>query len=128
MMVGRPRAGMERPGAPAQVQPWGGWKFIRAAPPYAGATTETPHHTISPLGGDRKYFFPKDRAQILTYRQYAGLSTAEESNLFYRSNLRQLQGGLLVAFNLPTHRKYDSDHDRVTGNTGMAGVSSSRWS
>ncbi len=57
-----------------------------------------------------------------TIRQYAGFSTAEESNAFYRKNLAAGQKGLSVAFDLPTHRGYDSDHPRVTGDVGKAGV------
>ena len=57
-----------------------------------------------------------------TVRQYAGFSTAEESNAFYRRNLAAGQKGLSVAFDLATHRGYDSDHPRVTGDVGMAGV------
>ncbi|MFK7890645.1 MAG: methylmalonyl-CoA mutase [Granulosicoccus sp.] len=58
-----------------------------------------------------------------TIRQYAGYSTAEDSNAFYRRNLAGGQKGLSIAFDLPTHRGYDSDHPRVTGDVGMAGVS-----
>jgi len=57
-----------------------------------------------------------------TIRQYAGFSTAEESNAFYRANLKAGQRGLSVAFDLPTHRGYDSDHPRVVGDVGKAGV------
>lgn len=57
-----------------------------------------------------------------TIRQYAGFSTAEKSNAFYRRNLAQGQKGLSVAFDLATHRGYDSDHPRVVGDVGMAGV------
>jgi methylmalonyl-CoA mutase len=57
-----------------------------------------------------------------TIRQYAGFSTAEESNAFYRRNLAAGQMGLSVAFDLATHRGYDSDHPRVAGDVGMAGV------
>jgi methylmalonyl-CoA mutase len=57
-----------------------------------------------------------------TIRQYAGFSTARDSNAFYRRNLAAGQKGLSVAFDLPTHRGYDSDHPRVTGDVGMAGV------
>ncbi|HEY0436410.1 MAG TPA: methylmalonyl-CoA mutase family protein, partial [Phenylobacterium sp.] len=57
-----------------------------------------------------------------TIRQYAGFSTAEDSNAFYRRNLAAGQMGLSVAFDLATHRGYDSDHPRVTGDVGMAGV------
>ncbi|MER9729894.1 methylmalonyl-CoA mutase [Mesorhizobium sp. M0217] len=60
--------------------------------------------------------------QPWTIRQYAGFSTAEESSAFYRRNLAAGQKGLSVAFDLPTHRGYDSDHPRVAGDVGMAGV------
>jgi methylmalonyl-CoA mutase len=60
--------------------------------------------------------------QPWTIRQYAGFSTAEESNAFYRRNLASGQRGLSIAFDLPTHRGYDSDHPRVAGDVGMAGV------
>ncbi|MDF1663405.1 MAG: methylmalonyl-CoA mutase [Planctomycetota bacterium] len=62
------------------------------------------------------------RSRPWTIRQYAGFSTAEESNAFYRRNLAAGQKGLSVAFDLATHRGYDSDHPRVTGDVGMAGV------
>ena len=58
-----------------------------------------------------------------TVRQYAGFSTAAESNAFYRRNLASGQKGLSVAFDLPTHRGYDADHERVVGDVGKAGVS-----
>jgi methylmalonyl-CoA mutase len=57
-----------------------------------------------------------------TIRQYAGFSNAEESNAFYKKALKQGQMGLSVAFDLATHRGYDSDHPRVVGDVGMAGV------
>ena len=57
-----------------------------------------------------------------TIRQYAGFSTAEESNAFYKRNLAAGQKGLSIAFDLPTHRGYDSDHERVVGDVGKAGV------
>jgi methylmalonyl-CoA mutase len=60
--------------------------------------------------------------QPWTIRQYAGFSTAEESNAFYRRNLAAGQKGLSIAFDLPTHRGYDSDHERVAGDVGKAGV------
>ena len=62
------------------------------------------------------------RTNPWTVRQYAGFSTAEESNAFYRRNLAGGQMGLSVAFDLATHRGYDSDHPRVRGDVGMAGV------
>ena len=61
-------------------------------------------------------------SQPWTVRQYAGFSTAEDSNAFYRKNLAAGQKGLSVAFDLATHRGYDSDHPRVAGDVGMAGV------
>jgi methylmalonyl-CoA mutase len=61
-------------------------------------------------------------AQPWTVRQYAGFSTAEASNAFYRRNLAAGQKGLSIAFDLPTHRGYDSDHPAVVGDVGMAGV------
>lgn len=57
-----------------------------------------------------------------TIRQYAGFSTVEESNRFYRENIKAGQQGLSVAFDLATHCGYDSDNPRVTGDVGMAGV------
>ena len=60
--------------------------------------------------------------QAWTIRQYAGFSTAEDSNAFYRRNLAGGQMGLSIAFDLATHRGYDSDHPRVAGDVGMAGV------
>src|SRR5437762_11158410 len=60
--------------------------------------------------------------QPWTIRQYAGFSTAEDSNAFYRRNLAAGQKGVSVAFDLATHRGYDSDHPRVRGDVGKAGV------
>src|SRR5204862_7960877 len=60
--------------------------------------------------------------QPWTIRQYAGFSTAEDSNAFYRRNIAAGQKGLSIAFDLATHRGYDSDHPRVRGDVGMAGV------
>jgi methylmalonyl-CoA mutase len=60
--------------------------------------------------------------QPWTIRQYAGFSTAEDSNAFYRRNIAAGQKGLSIAFDLATHRGYDSDHPRVKGDVGMAGV------
>ncbi|MEM7637365.1 MAG: methylmalonyl-CoA mutase family protein, partial [Pseudomonadota bacterium] len=60
--------------------------------------------------------------QPWTIRQYAGFSTAEDSNAFYRRNLAAGQKGQSIAFDLATHRGYDSDHPRVSGDVGMAGV------
>lgn len=71
------------------------------------------------LGGPYAGMYTK---QPWTIRQYAGFSTAEESNAFYRRNLAAGQKGLSVAFDLATHRGYDSDHQRVSGDVGKAGV------
>jgi len=71
------------------------------------------------LGGPYPGMYP---VKPWTIRQYAGFSTAEESNAFYRRNLAAGQKGLSVAFDLPTHRGYDSDHERVRGDVGKAGV------
>jgi methylmalonyl-CoA mutase len=71
------------------------------------------------LGGPYSGMYPM---RPWTIRQYAGFSTAEESNAFYRRNLAAGQKGLSVAFDLPTHRGYDSDHERVRGDVGKAGV------
>ena len=80
-------------------------KFAPGFPPYTGGPYTT-MYTVRPW----------------TIRQYAGFSTAEESNQFYRRNLAAGQKGLSVAFDLPTHRGYDSDHPRVIGDVGKAGV------
>jgi len=103
---------------------------------YTASTTEG---TITPEGIVLKPVYPTDELpgefpytrgpyasmyteRPWTIRQYAGFSTAEESNAFYRANLAAGQQGLSVAFDLPTHRGYDSDHERVVGDVGMAGV------
>ncbi len=86
---------------------------------------ELPHHGyfaagISPfLRGPYSSMYVR---RPWTIRQYAGFSTAEESNAFYRRNLKAGQKGLSVAFDLPTHRGYDSDNERVIGDVGKAGV------
>ncbi len=80
--------------------------------------TPTPAWRRSSAGPTRRCT-PPSRGPI---RQYAGFSTAEESNAFYRRNLAAGQKGLSVAFDLATHRGYDSDHPRVKGDVGMAGV------
>ncbi len=80
-------------------------KFAPGIPPYLGGPYLT-MYTVKPW----------------TIRQYAGFSTAEESNAFYRRNLAAGQKGLSIAFDLPTHRGYDSDHPRVSGDVGKTGV------
>ncbi|MEM7570060.1 MAG: methylmalonyl-CoA mutase family protein, partial [Pseudomonadota bacterium] len=108
--------------------------------PLDGLTWETPEGiAVKPLytaadvaGGEETLpgFFPFTRGvkatmyagRPWTIRQYAGFSTAEESNAFYKRNLAAGQKGLSVAFDLATHRGYDSDHERVAGDVGKAGV------
>ena len=80
-------------------------QFVAGLPPFIGGPYPT-MYTVRPW----------------TIRQYAGFSTAEESNAFYRKNLAAGQKGLSVAFDLATHRGYDSDHPRVKGDVGKAGV------
>ncbi|MBN8190873.1 methylmalonyl-CoA mutase [Bacillus sp. NTK074B] len=98
---------------------------ISIKPLYSGEDTKDISH-----GGDLPGLAPYTRGPYptmyvnrpWTVRQYAGFSTAEESNAFYRRNLSMGQKGLSVAFDLATHRGYDSDHPRVVGDVGKAGV------
>jgi methylmalonyl-CoA mutase len=98
---------------------------ISIKPLYTAADIEDLEHTdtlpgVFPfLRGPRATMYAN---RPWTIRQYAGFSTAEESNAFYRANLAAGQQGLSVAFDLATHRGYDSDHPRVTGDVGKAGV------
>ncbi len=98
---------------------------IDLAPWYVPSDTEGLAHVDS-LPGFAPFLrgpYPTMYAlQQWTVRQYAGFSTAEESNAFYRRNLAAGQKGLSIAFDLATHRGYDSDHPRVAGDVGMAGV------
>ena len=88
--------------------------------PRRASTSSTPTRASPPyLRGPYPTMYVN---QPWTIRQYAGFSTAEESNAFYRRNLAAGQKGLSVAFDLATHRGYDSDHPRVAGDVGMAGV------
>jgi len=89
---------------PAHLVPYTS-KFVAGIPPFLGGPYSSMYVT-----------------QPWTIRQYAGFSTAEESNAFYRRNLAAGQKGLSVAFDLATHRGYDSDHPRVQGDVGKAGV------
>ena len=106
------------------AQPWVSPEGI----PYKPLYTEEDVKTID--GRSPPGVFPYSRgvyatmytARPWTVRQYAGFSTAEDSNAFYLKNMRSGQQGLSVAFDLATHRGYDSDHPRVTGDVGMAGV------
>ena len=112
-------------GAPAESLTWETPEGIAVKPLYTAADLEGLEH----LGGLPGFppFVRGPRATMYAYRpwtirQYAGFSTAEESNAFYRRNLAAGQKGLSVAFDLATHRGYDSDHPRVAGDVGMAGV------
>jgi methylmalonyl-CoA mutase len=106
-------------------QPWVTPEGIDVKPLYTGADTDgldflATYPGLPPyLRGPYPTMYVN---QPWTIRQYAGFSTAEESNAFYRRNLAAGQKGLSIAFDLPTHRGYDSDHPRVTGDVGMAGV------
>src|SRR2546427_66310 len=115
--------------APAQpagsAEPWLTPEGIPVKPGYSEADLEGIDFLdtwpgIAPyLGGPYPTMYVN---QPWTIRQYAGFSTAEDSNAFYRRNLAAGQKGLSVAFDLATHRGYDSDHPRVSGDVGMAGV------
>ena len=109
----------------ADHEPWITPESIAVAPAYVASDLENLDH-LHGLPG----FAPFVRgpyptmyaARPWTIRQYAGFSTAEDSNAFYRRNLAAGQKGLSIAFDLPTHRGYDSDNPRVRGDVGMAGV------
>ncbi len=106
-------------------QPWETPEGIEVAPLYVAADLAdvdflTTYPGIAPfLRGPYPTMYVN---QPWTIRQYAGFSTATESNAFYRRNLAMGQKGLSIAFDLPTHRGYDSDNPRVVGDVGMAGV------
>ena len=107
------------------AEPWITPEKIAVRNCYEKSDTEVMEHLnyaagIPPfLGGPYSGMYT---TQPWTIRQYAGFSTAEESNAFYRRNLAAGQKGLSVAFDLATHRGYDSDHERVMGDVGKAGV------
>ncbi len=115
----------ERKGASPEDLLWQTPEGIEVKPLYTAEDTAGLEHMNSLPG-----FAPYKRGpkatmyagRPWTVRQYAGFSTAEESNAFYRKNLAAGQQGLSVAFDLPTHRGYDSDHPRVVGDVGKAGV------
>ena len=98
---------------------------IKLKPAYTSADIEDVDH-LNYVAGKPPYLRGPYSTMYVTrpwtIRQYAGFSTAEESNAFYRRNLAAGQKGLSVAFDLPTHRGYDSDHERVVGDVGKAGV------
>ncbi|POM22407.1 Methylmalonyl-CoA mutase large subunit [Actinomadura rubteroloni] len=112
-------------GADPSAQAWDTPEGIAVAPLYTaddldGVDFLGTHPGVAPyLRGPYPAMYA---TQPWTIRQYAGFSTAEESNAFYRRNLAAGQKGLSVAFDLATHRGYDSDHPRVAGDVGMAGV------
>ena len=118
-------ASKERKGAPVENLNWQTPEGIDVKPLYTEEDTVGLKHQNS-LPGFAPYMRgPKATmytGRPWTVRQYAGFSTAEESNAFYRRNLAAGQQGLSVAFDLATHRGYDSDHPRVEGDVGKAGV------
>src|SRR5690625_2486810 len=107
-------------------EPWTTPEGIDIASVYTRADRATTTHPLDTMPGAAPYLrgpYPTMYVnQPWTIRQYAGFSTAAESNAFYRRNLAAGQKGLSVAFDLATHRGYDSDHPRVAGDVGMAGV------
>ncbi|WP_371345061.1 methylmalonyl-CoA mutase [Ancylobacter sp. IITR112] len=111
--------------APAGTEPWITPEGLAVKPLYgpsdiAGLAVVDSYPGLAPfLRGPYPTMYA---TQPWTIRQYAGFSTAEDSNAFYRRNLAAGQKGLSVAFDLATHRGYDSDHPRVAGDVGMAGV------
>ncbi len=111
-------------GDPARLT-WETPEGIAVAPLYTAADLEG-LEAVDSLPGESPYLRGVRATMYAnrpwTIRQYAGFSTAEESNAFYRANLEAGQMGLSVAFDLATHRGYDSDHPRVTGDVGKAGV------
>ncbi|MEL6904941.1 MAG: methylmalonyl-CoA mutase family protein, partial [Planctomycetota bacterium] len=109
------RAGAEAPSTPIWSSPEG----IDVQGPYLGSELPSPPGFAPFTRGPYSTMYVR---RPWTIRQYAGFSTAEESNAFYRRNLAAGQKGLSIAFDLATHRGYDSDHARVVGDVGMAGV------
>ncbi|MEQ1577590.1 MAG: methylmalonyl-CoA mutase [Hyphomicrobium sp.] len=123
---GRPAAAHKAGAAPnGDSETWLTPEGIPLKPVYTGADTEgldflNTYPGIAPyLRGPYPAMYA---SQPWTIRQYAGFSTAEDSNAFYRRNIAAGQKGLSIAFDLATHRGYDSDHPRVRGDVGMAGV------
>ncbi|HEX2216523.1 MAG TPA: methylmalonyl-CoA mutase, partial [Xanthobacteraceae bacterium] len=116
------------PRVPARTQTGGPWITPEgiAVKPFYGSTDIVGLDFLDTFPGIAPYLrgpYPTMYVtQPWTIRQYAGFSTAEDSNAFYRRNLAAGQKGLSIAFDLATHRGYDSDHPRVTGDVGMAGV------
>ncbi len=115
----------ERKGRPVEDLIWDTPEGIAVKPLYTAADLEGLNHLDSLPGMAPFVRGPKATmyaGRPWTVRQYAGFSTAEKSNAFYRKNLAAGQTGLSVAFDLATHRGYDSDHERVVGDVGKAGV------
>ncbi len=121
----RARAAEELKGKDPQTLNWRTPEGIEVRPLYTAADLDAIAHVDSLPGfapfarGPRATMYA---GRPWTVRQYAGFSTAEESNTFYRRNLASGQAGLSIAFDLATHRGYDSDHPRVEGDVGKAGV------
>ena len=117
--------GAPTPAMPSSAEPWLTPEGIPVKPAFSEADLEgidflNTWPGIAPyLRGPYPTMYV---SQPWTIRQYAGFSTAEDSNAFYRRNLAAGQKGLSIAFDLATHRGYDSDHPRVSGDVGMAGV------
>ncbi len=112
-------------GKPVETLTWDTLEGIKVKPLYTEADTEGLAHMGSVPGAapfTRGVKATMYAGRPWTIRQYAGFSTAEESNAFYRRNLAAGQQGVSVAFDLATHRGYDSDHERVMGDVGKAGV------
>ncbi len=121
----RERAEKECRGRPVDDLDWHSPEGITIKPLYTAEDLERLEHLDSMPGFAPFVRGPKATmyaGRPWTVRQYAGFSTAEESNAFYRKNLAAGQSGLSVAFDLATHRGYDSDHPRVVGDVGKAGV------
>ena len=120
----------ELKGRPVDSLDWATSEGIRVKPLYTAADLEGIEHAGVALRDVMPGFPPYLRGpratmyanRPWTIRQYSGFSTAEESNRFYRDNLAAGQMGLSIAFDLATHRGYDSDHPRVVGDVGKAGV------
>jgi len=118
-------SGAEAPAVASSAEPWLTPEGIAVNPAYGESDLEgidflNTWPGIAPyLRGPYPAMYV---TQPWTIRQYAGFSTAEDSNAFYRRNLAAGQKGLSIAFDLATHRGYDSDHPRVSGDVGMAGV------
>ncbi|CAG8466398.1 8541_t:CDS:10 [Scutellospora calospora] len=108
---------------PEKVLTWHTAEGIEVKPVYTKADAEHIQYEIpGKFPFTRGPYASMYTSRPWTIRQYAGFSTVEESNAFYRKNLAAGQQGLSVAFDLATHRGYDSDHERVLGDVGMAGV------